>query len=60
MNDLWQCYLIGLATGLAFTLPRLLAPKLDALLRRRHIERERAYWFRFWAKHQSTLRIERP
>lgn len=55
MNDLMQCYLVGLATGL------LLASIPIFILRHRvHRERSRSYWARWWIKHQQQIRRERP
>lgn len=51
MSDLWQCYLIGLGTGLAFA-----AIPISVLIKRLSRERERNHWGRWWERHQRQMR----
>ncbi len=51
MNDLWQCYTVGLVTGV--TLMCVPVAVLHSLLKR---ERERNYWFRWWQQHETKVR----
>lgn len=54
MSDLWQCYLIGLGSGILLT-------SIPCVILRRRLRREqnRSYWARWWLRHQQQMRSER-
>lgn len=54
MSDPWQCYLVGLVTGLA-----VMAVPVSVLWARLKRERDRNFWAVWWARRQQQQRVER-